>query len=228
VLQFPQGPFPAIVADPPWSFNDRGTRLNPSYKGKQRKDREAKHYETLPLREICELPVDELAAEDAYLFLWIPAALRETWCYELVEEAGTRYTQSLRDAKAHDEAYAIKGFHTAVMEAWGFETTHAEIIWVKGRVDGADLRLQIGGGHTVRNAHEVCVIGRRGKPERLDRGVPSVILEPRGKHSAKPDIFYETVRRLCPGPYIDIYGRKQHEGFVVWGDQAEEDTCAKT
>ena len=66
----------------------------------------------------------------------------------------------------------------------------------------------------------VCVIGRRGRPTRLDKGVPSVILEPRGAHSSKPEKFYEVVERLNPGPYVDLYGRASRSGWVTWGDQA--------
>lgn len=231
----PKGRFRAIAADPPWMFNDRGTRLAPSYKGKQRKDKTYKHYAVLSLTDICALPIEQIADDNAYLFLWIPAALRESPCYEIVEESGeVWYSQKKKDTRKKGcEAYTRTGFHRVVMEAWGFEPTGAEIIWVKGRipvvrVEPSDevievqphLTLQIGGGHTVRNAHEVCVVGKRGKPKRLDKGVPSVILASRGKHSTKPDAFYERVEKLCPGPYIDLYGRRERPNWLVWGDEA--------
>lgn len=238
-LVLPEGPFAAIAADPPWAFDDKGTRLAPSYKGKQRKDKTKKHYNVLTLKDIAALPVGAAAALDAYLFLWIPAALRESPCYEIVEASGARwFTQRKKDTrKKGAEAYTLIGYHRAVMESWGFEPTGAEIIWVKGhvppvKVQPSDevisvqphLTLQIGGGHTVRNAHEVCVIGRRGKPARLDKGVPSVIVAPRGKHSAKPDEFYTLVERLCPGPYIDLYGRRRVSSeWDVWGDEAPQE-----
>jgi N6-adenosine-specific RNA methylase IME4 len=235
----PKGPFAAIVADPPWSFDDKGTRLAPSYKGKQRKDKTKKHYNVLSLKDICALPVGGIAADDTYLFLWIPAALRESPCYQIEKEDSDEmwYSQRRKDACQKDVvAYSCTGFHRAVMEAWGFTPTGAEIIWIKGRIPVVKVQpcdevievqptfvLQIGGGHTVRNAHEVCVIGRRGKPTRLDKGVPSVIVASRGEHSAKPDAFYTLVERLCPGPYIDLYGRRRaSDSWDVWGDEAPQ------
>ena len=233
---FPKGSFPAVVADPPWSFNDKGTRLAPSYKGRQRKA--GKHYDVLPLEAICALPVPEIRADDAYLFLWIPAALRESPCWAVPTEDGNVYVQKKTKAKnlvkgTAFSAHELGGYHKAVMAAWGFKPTGAEIVWVKGRLDlhkklgGRGVPIvephvvyNMGGGHTVRNAHEVCVVGRRGRPTRLSRGVLSVIMEPRGEHSAKPNGFYEAVERLCPGPYVDLYGRTPRENWVVWGDQA--------
>ncbi len=52
-----------------------------------------------------------------------------------------------------------------VAKAWGF-TIKSEIVWVKPR---------IGMGRYVRNRHETCLIGTRGKASRLitDRGIPS-------------------------------------------------------
>lgn len=218
----PPGPFSCIVADPPWAFDDRGTRLAPGYAGKQRKA--AAHYNVLTLRDICELPVQSIAADDCFLFLWIPEALRASTCY-FVDQHDTDtgeqfYTQRKSEAKHAQQAFELAGFHTAVLEAWGFTSTGAEFVWVKGHVEPNGLVVQIGGGHTVRNAHETCLIARRGKPERLSAGVSSVILAPRTAHSSKPDLFYAAVEKLCSGPYVDLYGRTARPNWTVWGDQA--------
>jgi N6-adenosine-specific RNA methylase IME4/ParB-like chromosome segregation protein Spo0J len=55
--------FSVIYADPPWHFE--------VYNEESGTERAAgNHYPTLPLERICALPVPELAAEDALLFLW--------------------------------------------------------------------------------------------------------------------------------------------------------------
>jgi N6-adenosine-specific RNA methylase IME4/ParB-like chromosome segregation protein Spo0J len=55
--------YSVIYADPPWHFE--------VYNEESGTERAAgNHYPTLPLEEICALPVRELAAEDAVLFLW--------------------------------------------------------------------------------------------------------------------------------------------------------------
>jgi N6-adenosine-specific RNA methylase IME4 len=58
-----------------------------------------------------------------------------------------------------------------------------------------------------------------------------VILAPRGAHSAKPDAAYRLIESLCPGPYFELYARRQwSEKWRAWGDQlvadAAERTCA--
>lgn len=108
----------------------------------------------------------------------------------------------------------------AVARAWGFAEPTSEIVWVKTTSDGA--RIRIGMGRSVRNAHEVCLLCKRGRPERRDGGVPSVFHAPRGQHSAKPDRFFELVERLAKGPYVEMFGRKQRAGWTVLGDEAEE------
>jgi len=60
-----------VLADPAWSFDDRGSRMAPEYAGN---GRAYKHYETMKLDEICALPVKLIAAENAWLWLWAPNA----------------------------------------------------------------------------------------------------------------------------------------------------------
>lgn len=38
-------------------------------------------------------------------------------------------------------------------------------------------------------------------------------------HSVKPDVFYERVLAASPGPRLDMFARRQREGFEVWGDE---------
>jgi N6-adenosine-specific RNA methylase IME4 len=74
----PRKHFKALYADPPWRFKAW------SHRGEGRSA--VQHYDCMSLQDICDLPVRELAADDAVLFLWVvqpmlPAALRviEAW-----------------------------------------------------------------------------------------------------------------------------------------------------
>lgn len=60
--------FGTIMADPPWQFQNRTGKVAPEHKRLNR-------YETMTLDEICELPVTEIAADPAHLYLWVPNAL---------------------------------------------------------------------------------------------------------------------------------------------------------
>jgi N6-adenosine-specific RNA methylase IME4 len=102
-----------------------------------------------------------------------------------------------------------------VCRAWGFKPK-AELVWVKTKADGTGVRR--GMGRTVRNGHEVAIIATRGRPERLSRSEPSVIFAPRSEHSRKPDAAYELVERLYDGPRCELFGRREREGWIVYGD----------
>jgi len=100
----------------------------------------------------------------------------------------------------------------AVARAWGFSVT-SEIVWVKP---------QMGMGRTVRNCHEVCLVCRRGKPERKSAAVRSWFEAPRGRHSAKPERFFELVEQLTEGPYVELFARRQRPGWVCLGAEVEQ------
>jgi hypothetical protein len=68
-----------------------------------------------------------------------------------------------------------------VMGVWGF-TFKSSAVWVKMK----DGKLQQGMGHVFRNAHEVLLYGTRGDMPGPQYKPPSVLIYPRGEHSAKP------------------------------------------
>lgn len=62
-----QPPYGTIVADPPWRYN--ATKGLPT-RGYKPSTAEA-HYSTMSMAEIGALPVSELAADNAHLYLWV-------------------------------------------------------------------------------------------------------------------------------------------------------------
>jgi N6-adenosine-specific RNA methylase IME4 len=60
--------FPTILADPPWRFQNKTGKVAPEH-------RRLARYGTMSLDEICALPVAEVAAPMAHLYLWCPNAL---------------------------------------------------------------------------------------------------------------------------------------------------------
>ncbi len=72
MMPLPPGPFGAIMADPPWSFrswSDKGKNRAPDALVRQ-KGLAERHYATMSLADIRALPVGDVAARDAVLFLW--------------------------------------------------------------------------------------------------------------------------------------------------------------
>lgn len=64
----PGGPFATVLADPPWQFSHRTGKVSPEYRRHAR-------YGTMPTDAICDVPVPEVVADDAHLYLWVPNAL---------------------------------------------------------------------------------------------------------------------------------------------------------
>jgi N6-adenosine-specific RNA methylase IME4 len=63
-----QRKFGAILADPPWRFTNRTGKVAPEH-------RRLSRYGTMTLEEIMALPIGQIAADPAHLYLWTPNAL---------------------------------------------------------------------------------------------------------------------------------------------------------
>jgi len=192
--------YAAVYADPPWRFRtwNNATAVKARTNTPERYGTYASsalHYYTLPVEEICALPVASLAADDCALFIWI------TW-------------PMLLDA-------------LSVIEAWGFEYKTCAFAWMKAHAGQLELFQdeigdQMGLGYWTRANSEVCLLGTKGNPERLNRDVRQAIIEPRRQHSRKPDCVYERIERLVAGPYLELFARTSRPGWDVWGNEVEK------
>lgn len=75
--ELPEGKYNVIYADPPWKYNvgeqhgEEGTTQETTLKT---------HYPSMSIEEICELPVPDIVAKNAVLFLWATSPL--VWSQE--------------------------------------------------------------------------------------------------------------------------------------------------
>jgi N6-adenosine-specific RNA methylase IME4 len=196
----PHGHYGAILADPPWRFNVWSGET-----AVKRRDSSgtnvcaAVHYQTMPIEEICALPVADLAADDCVLFLWV------TW-------------PTLLDALKLIEAW---GF---TYKTCGFDWMKAHAGQLEMFRD--DATALMGMGYWTRANSEPCLLATRGKPKRKSAGVRQGIIEPRREHSRKPDCQYERIEALVDGPYLELFARQQRPGWTVWGNQTDKFTQA--
>jgi N6-adenosine-specific RNA methylase IME4 len=100
----------------------------------------------------------------------------------------------------------------AVVGAWGF-TFKNVLVWAKPG---------LGMGGTFRNAHELVLVGERGKCEFKRRDVGTWHKWPNPKaNSAKPEAFIDLVESVSHGPYLELFARhKARFGWDYWGNEA--------
>lgn len=179
-----RGPFKVIYADPAWTFETH------SEKGKDRSPE--KHYDCMPLEEICALPVSTVASRDAWLFLWT------TWPH---------LPQALKVMDAWGFQYSGSGFLWAK---------------TRPRHGGAPIESKdwdMGLGYTTRKNTEPCILGKRGNPQRLSRSVRELLVSPRREHSRKPDEAYDRIEAFARGPYLEMFSRTDRPHWTSWGKE---------
>lgn len=102
-----------------------------------------------------------------------------------------------------------------VMAAWGFDYV-SHYAWGKDK---------IGTGFWSREKHEILLIGTRGNIPCPAPGTQwgSLIIAPRGAHSAKPECVLEMIEQYFPTlPKIELNRRgPARKGWDAWGDEAD-------
>lgn len=189
-------PFKVVLADPPWQYRDR---VGPGFGfGADRirgRRGAAGYYPTMSVEQICDL--------------YAPSRVNGTGSYS--------YGRIARHPIAHD-AHLYLWATNAFMEqahqvaiAWCF-TPRTILTWIKPR---------IGMGHYYRNTTEHVIFAVRGKLPTLRKDQPTHFEAPVGRHSEKPQRLYEIIESMSPGPWLELFARRQREGWVAWGDELE-------
>lgn len=80
----PKGKYRIIYADPPWNYGDKRDGRTTGAED---------HYPTMTIKDLCNLPVKDLAEDNAVLFLWVTSPLLEE-CFEVINSWGFKYKTS--------------------------------------------------------------------------------------------------------------------------------------
>jgi N6-adenosine-specific RNA methylase IME4 len=102
--------------------------------------------------------------------------------------------------------------------AWGF-APKTVLTWGKVKATG-DPSMKV--GYYYRGATEHCLFAVRGSLKlRAKQGKPTLYLSRRLPHSVKPEWFYALCEECSPGPYLELFARRQRPGWVCWGNEVE-------
>lgn len=175
--------YKVIYADPPWRYQQKNLQGTAE-----------RHYPTMSMEELYNLPVDQLADKDCVLFLWTT--------FPMLQEA------------------------LQLIKAWGFQYKTVAFVWVKQNKKSPTWFY--GMGFWTRSNAEICLLAKRGKPQRNSAGVHQLIISPIEEHSKKPKEAREKIVKLMGDvPRIELFARQKSEGWDVWGNEVESDITMK-
>ncbi len=180
------GMYQTLLADPPWQYRDRG--------GPVGQGGAAGHYPTMPYHEIAKLPVGQLAAPDACMFMWAT--------YPCMQEA-------LDLIRAWGFTYKSIAFQWLKIYKSGeprFGLGH----WTRGNTEPCLLATR-GKMHRVDNAVSQLIF------------TEELIVSEIGKHSEKPAETRNRITRLIGDlPAIELFARQRAPGWDCWGNEADD------
>lgn len=181
----------AVLADPPWSFQVWGEDTGHGRSA-------ASHYPTMTLADLMALPVGDLLADDAALFMWA------VW-------------PQLPDAIKLGEAWGLK-YKTLAFD-WlkrsaGGRSWHMGLgYWTRANSEPCLLFTKGSPKRQNKSIRQLIVdVGQ------LALFPP--IVAPVSVHSAKPNEQYERIMALVDGPYLELFARMAYPGWDAWGNEA--------
>lgn len=103
-----------------------------------------------------------------------------------------------------------KGFQ--LLDAWGFRYITC-LTWCKP---------SFGMGNYFRGQTEHVLFGVKGSQPLKRKDVGTFFNAPRGPdgHSSKPEKFIQIVESVSPGPYLELFSRRQRKNWTSWGAEA--------
>lgn len=153
-------------------------------------------------RDILDLPVHQIAAPNSLLVMWA------TWMHldfalKVMEYNGFKYSTGmpwLKTIRLRDECIEYR--------------------------DNCLQKLQaapiFGPGVWFQHCTELILIGHRGNVPNPRPARKGIIISPRQEHSRKPEELRKWIEdKFLPGPKIELFARRRHNGWVSWGNQLE-------
>ena len=189
------GSYRVIYADPPWAFETW------SHRGQGKGA--SKHYATQGLDWLKSLPVGDIAAPNAALFLWMVQPLMP---------------EAIDTMRAWGFSYKTLSYVWVKTKTPPGQMLFWDEAWAKGLG-------RLGLGYHTRSGAELVLLGTRGKGyERLSKREAQVVFAPLREHSRKPDDIAESIVRLADGPRLELFARQRRAGFDAWGNETDKFT----
>ena len=110
----------------------------------------------------------------------------------------------------------LEGLRT--LHEWGFKYKTCGFTWIK-RNKVSDTWF-FGLGHWTRANAEICLIAIKGTIKRVSNKVSQIVDTHIEEHSRKPEIVRDRIVKLVGDlPRIELFARKNADGWDCWGDE---------
>ena len=200
-------PYSTIVADPPWGYEERTVPWRSTSE---------QTYALMSLDDIKSMPVGELAAPDAHLYLWAVLPMMAE-AFDVVEAWGFTPDTMLTWCKP---GAGLGG---------GYRGNTEHLIVARRGFSYINPTCAICGGRARGAKKCACV-----QPQWRHKGMPVADAPrrafsatakgtwyeaPRGIHSAKPALFMDLIETMLPGPYLELFARSRRSGWDAWGNE---------
>lgn len=107
-----------------------------------------------------------------------------------------------------------------VISAWGFKFKTVAFVWSKESRTGLDIANL--GKWTMGNV-EMCLLGVRGRPQRVVKNVRQLVRAKRREHSRKPDEVRLRIQTLMGDvPRIELFAREVFPEWDQWGNEPKK------
>ena len=159
----------------------------------------SRHYPTMRLKDIADMPIGDLAhPEGCRLLLWTtpPLLLHKNGPILFLKAWGFKYSTVRTWGKFYPRESGMFVYHDSISRGSGYESS---------------------------GDAEFLIIAKRGRPQRIDGGKPrGLFMSARREHSRKPDFLRDQICDLFEGPRIELFGRSEHPGFDVFGNEVDK------
>lgn len=190
----PEGGFKTVMADPPWAYDD-------DLPGPARGS--GSHYDTLHYGTVMGMgpQIRKVTAPHAHLYLWTTNSFMEE-ALQVAEEWGFDQKTILTWVKVTDEPHDLP----------------------HERDQAVSVKERIGMGNYFRNTTEHLIFAVKGTRGVELNTMPTHIYAVRSEYSSKPDKAYRLAEEASPEPRLELFSRRNRKGWVVWGDEAQQDS----
>jgi len=208
--------FNVICADPPYSFSDK-LSMSDVKRGAD------SQYQLISNKDIKNIDVKSIVADDAVLALWVPSSLLKEGI-EIMENWGFVLKQSHIWVKTKQEP--LKELIKDLLKIKSFDDVK---IAIKNLISfDFNNILYFGMGRLFRQTHEIVLIGTRGKiyQHLANKSQRSVHFAPIGKHSKKPESLQDMLDVMFPDmnlKKIELFARRNKPGYLCVGNQCPGD-----